>query len=108
MDGLQIRKNEMWVPVKPLPGAFIINIGNFLEIVTNGTYPSIEHRATINSMKERFSIATFYSPDTNRDMGPASSLITPENPALFKRISVTDTTRDTFPANCRENHTLMS
>ncbi|KAJ0081052.1 hypothetical protein Patl1_10239 [Pistacia atlantica] len=90
MDGLQIRKNEMWVPVKPLPGAFIINIGNFLEIVTNGTYPSIEHRATINSMKERFSIATFYSPDTNRDMGPASSLITPENPALFKRISVTD------------------
>ncbi|KAJ0018924.1 hypothetical protein Pint_10098 [Pistacia integerrima] len=32
MDGLQIRKNEMWVPIKPLPGAFIINIGNVLEV----------------------------------------------------------------------------
>ncbi|KAJ0082313.1 hypothetical protein Patl1_10276 [Pistacia atlantica] len=90
MDGLQIRKNEMWVPVKPLPSAFIINIGNVLEIVTNGTYPSIEHRATVNSMKERISIATFYSPNANRDMGPAPSLITPENPVLFKRISVAD------------------
>ncbi|KAJ0017226.1 hypothetical protein Pint_10117 [Pistacia integerrima] len=90
MDGLQIRKNEMWVPVKPLPGAFIINIGNVLEIVTNGTCPSIEHRATVNSMKERLSIATFYSPNANRDMGPAPSLITPENPPLFKRISVAD------------------
>ncbi|KAJ0082916.1 hypothetical protein Patl1_10085 [Pistacia atlantica] len=90
MDGLQIRKNEMWVPVKPLPGAFIINIGDVLEIVTNGAYSSIEHRATVNSTKERLSIATFYSPNTNRDMGPAPSLITPENPALFKRISVAD------------------
>ncbi|XP_031252146.1 protein SRG1-like [Pistacia vera] len=90
MDGLQIRKNEMWVPVKPLPGAFIINIGDVLEIVTNGAYPSIEHRATVNSTKERLSIATLYGPNTNRDMGPAPSLITPENPALFKRISVAD------------------
>ncbi|KAJ0081390.1 hypothetical protein Patl1_10281 [Pistacia atlantica] len=65
MDGLQIRKNEMWVPVKPLPGAFIINIGNVLEDLT------------------------FYSPNANRDMGPTPSLITPENPALF-RISVAD------------------
>ncbi|KAJ0017255.1 hypothetical protein Pint_10097 [Pistacia integerrima] len=60
------------------------------QIVTNGTYPSIEHRATVNSMKERLSIATFYSPNANRDMGRAPSLITPENPPLFKRISVAD------------------
>ncbi|KAJ0017515.1 hypothetical protein Pint_10120 [Pistacia integerrima] len=61
-----------------------------VEIVTNGIYPSIEHRATVNSMKERLSIATFYSPKVDGKLGPAPSLITPETPALFKTISVAD------------------
>ncbi|TXG47794.1 hypothetical protein EZV62_027088 [Acer yangbiense] len=90
MEGLQIIKDGMWVPVKPLPDAFIINIGDMLEIVTNGIYKSIEHRATVNSSKERLSIATFYNPKLEGAMGPAPSLITPETPALFRRIGVTD------------------
>ncbi|KAF8031941.1 hypothetical protein BT93_D0989 [Corymbia citriodora subsp. variegata] len=90
MEGLQIRKEGKWVPIKPLPNAFIVNVGDILEIVTNGTYPSIEHRATVNSMTERLSIATFYSPKLEGEMGPAPSLITPDKPALFKRIGVAD------------------
>ncbi|KAI4313626.1 hypothetical protein L6164_026589 [Bauhinia variegata] len=45
MEGLQIRKDGIWVPVCPLPNAFVVNIGDILEIVTNGIYRSIEHRA---------------------------------------------------------------
>ncbi|KAL5772065.1 hypothetical protein ACOSQ2_011989 [Xanthoceras sorbifolium] len=94
MEGLQIRKDGMWVPVKPLPNAFIINIGDMLEIITNGIYRSVEHRATVNSSKERLSIATFYSPKQGGDMGPAPSLITPETLALFGRIGVADYIKD--------------
>lgn len=32
VEGLQIRKNGKWVPVKPLPGAFIINVGDIVEV----------------------------------------------------------------------------
>jgi len=32
VEGLQIRKDGMWVPVKPLPNAFIVNIGDVLEV----------------------------------------------------------------------------
>lgn len=32
MGGLQIKKDGMWVPVKPLPNAFVINIGDILEV----------------------------------------------------------------------------
>ncbi|KAF8413630.1 hypothetical protein HHK36_001622 [Tetracentron sinense] len=88
MEGLQIKKDGRWIPLKPLPNAFIVNIGNILEIVTNGAYRSIEHRATVNSEKERISIATFYSPNRNGDLGPAPSLISPHNPALFRRVGV--------------------
>ncbi|KAJ0081683.1 hypothetical protein Patl1_10258 [Pistacia atlantica] len=80
----------MCIHVKPLLGAFIINIGNILEIVTNGIYPSIKHRAVVNSVKERLSIATFYSPKIERNMGPTPSLLTPKTPALFKTMNVAD------------------
>jgi len=58
--------------------------------VTNGIYRSIEHRATVNSVKERLSMATFYSPKLEGYLGPAPSLITPETPALFQRIGVVE------------------
>ncbi|XP_020237176.1 protein SRG1 [Cajanus cajan] len=90
MEGLQIRKDDMWIPVKPLSNAFVINVGDILEIMTNGIYRSIEHRATVNSEKERISIATFHSPRLNAVIGPAQSLITPERPAAFNSISVED------------------
>lgn len=67
-----------------------------LQIVTNGIYKSTEHRATVNSVKERISIATFYSPSLDGEMGPAASLVTPERPAAFKRIGVADFFRGYF------------
>ncbi|GFY89070.1 senescence-related gene 1 [Actinidia rufa] len=90
VEGLQIKKDGMWVPVRPLPNAFTVNIGDILEIVTNGIYKSIEHRVVVNSEKERFSIATFHSSNLDGDVGPAPSLITPETPALFKSVGVAD------------------
>ena len=32
MEGLQIKKDGKWVPVKPLPHAFVVNIGDILEV----------------------------------------------------------------------------
>ena len=35
VEGLQIKKDELWIPVKPLPNAFIINVGDMLEVIIN-------------------------------------------------------------------------
>nr|AFK45966.1 unknown [Medicago truncatula] len=88
MQGLQIKKDGMWVPINPLPNAFVVNIGDLLEIMTNGIYRSIEHRATANSEKERISVAGFHNIQMGRDLGPAPSLVTPETPAMFKAITL--------------------
>jgi isopenicillin N synthase-like dioxygenase len=32
MEGLQIKKDGMWIPVIPLPNAFVVNIGDILEV----------------------------------------------------------------------------
>ncbi|CAN1847237.1 Protein SRG1 [Linum perenne] len=89
-QGLQVKKDGYWVPVMPLAGALIVNVGDILEIVSNGVYRSIEHRATVNSEKERISVATFLSPRLDGEIGPAPSLVTPNSPAQFRRISVPD------------------
>nr|GMD08283.1 protein SRG1-like [Ipomoea batatas] len=89
-QGLEIKKDGIWVPIVPIPNAFIVNIGGSLEIFTNGIYNSIEHRGVVNREKERISIATFHSPKLNGELGPASNLITPQTPAKFKRVSVMD------------------
>ncbi|XP_077226857.1 protein SRG1-like [Tasmannia lanceolata] len=95
-QGLEIRKDGLWVPVKPLPNAFVVNIGDMLEIVSNGVYHSVEHRATVNSAQERLSIATFYSPSLKMEIGPAQSLTNPQNPPLFKRETVKKILKDFY------------
>ncbi|XP_026440618.1 probable 2-oxoglutarate/Fe(II)-dependent dioxygenase [Papaver somniferum] len=62
VEGLQINKEERWISVKPLPNAFVVNVGDVLEIMTNGIYRSVDHRAVVNSTKKRLSIATFHDP----------------------------------------------
>lgn len=32
MEGLQIKKDGNWVPINPLPNAFVINVGDILEV----------------------------------------------------------------------------
>ncbi|XP_045814067.1 protein SRG1-like isoform X2 [Trifolium pratense] len=88
IEGLQIRKDGQWISIKPLTNAFVINVGDMLEIITNGIYRSIEHRAIVNSNKERISIATFHSAKMSKVIGPTPGLVTQERPALFKTLTV--------------------
>ncbi|XWS62104.1 hypothetical protein CRYUN_Cryun07bG0182200 [Craigia yunnanensis] len=85
VEGLQIKKNGKWVPVKPIPGAFIINIGDMIEIMSNGEYKSIEHRAVVNPRKERLSIAAFHHPNICTKLGPLPDLVK-TNEARYKTL----------------------
>ncbi|KAJ0082960.1 hypothetical protein Patl1_10299 [Pistacia atlantica] len=96
VDGLQIKKDGVWIPLSIIPEALVINLGDILEIISNGLYRSIEHRASINSEKERISVAFFVNPRFDAEIGPATSLINPENRALFKSIGMEDYVKGFF------------
>ncbi|CAJ1962093.1 unnamed protein product [Sphenostylis stenocarpa] len=96
VNGLQIKKDGVWIPVNAISDALVVNIGDILEIMSNGGYKSVEHRATVNSEKERISVAMFYLPKFQSEIGPALSLTNPENPPLFKRIGVEKYIQDYF------------
>lgn len=64
--GLQVRGPESdasgeWIDVDPLPGAFIVNIGEMLEIASGGYLRATEHRVSL-SARERISVPYFFNP----------------------------------------------
>jgi 2'-deoxymugineic-acid 2'-dioxygenase/mugineic-acid 3-dioxygenase len=83
--GLQARYNGRWLLVRPVPGAFVINFGHQMEIVTNGALASVEHRAITNSAVARMSVATLIMPKMECHIGPAPEMVDEvANPAKFR------------------------
>ncbi|XP_061369230.1 jasmonate-induced oxygenase 2-like [Gastrolobium bilobum] len=83
VSGLQVRRGEDWITVKPVPNAFIINIGDQIQVLSNAIYKSIEHRVIVNSNKDRVSLAFFYNPRSDLLIKPAKELVTKDRPALY-------------------------
>ncbi|XP_061366054.1 jasmonate-induced oxygenase 2-like [Gastrolobium bilobum] len=83
VSGLQVRRGNDWITVKPVPNAFIINIGDQIQVLSNAIYKSVEHRVIVNSNKDRVSLALFYNPKSDLLIEPAKELVTEEKPALY-------------------------
>lgn len=75
VQGLQIRRDGKWLAVDPLDGALVVSIGDILEILSNGRYRSIEHRAIVHPDKERISAAMFHQTCPNTTVGPLQELV---------------------------------
>uniref|UniRef100_A0A0D6R2C9 Fe2OG dioxygenase domain-containing protein n=1 Tax=Araucaria cunninghamii TaxID=56994 RepID=A0A0D6R2C9_ARACU len=89
-EALHIRKDGEWISVPFVAGALVINIGDMLEVISNGRYKSIEHRAVTNDKKERVSIAAFYNPRGEGEFGPVEELVDDEHPCLYRRVKIKD------------------
>jgi isopenicillin N synthase-like dioxygenase len=57
--GLQVRRGGSWFPVRPLPGALVVNVGDILDVLTNGAYVSVEHRVVPDAERSRTTVAMF-------------------------------------------------
>lgn len=51
------------MPVHHEPNAFVVNIADFLKLVTGGTWQSTVHRVRNIGGKERYSMPFFFSPN---------------------------------------------
>lgn len=58
-----LNANGIWIPANPMPRTFVVNIGDFLQRITNNEFKSTVHRVVNKSGKERYSMPFFFSPD---------------------------------------------
>lgn len=88
--GLQVEKDGEWIDAPPLDGAFVVNIGELLEVATNGYLKATVHRVISPRIgDDRISIPFFYSPaldgtipilDLPAELDAPGITVDPENP----------------------------
>ncbi|KAL3459106.1 Clavaminate synthase-like protein [Aspergillus heterothallicus] len=76
VGGLEVlNANGIWVPAPPKEHAYIVNTGNYMEVLSNGRFPATVHRAFGNPKCERFSVPFFFNPDPSAIIMPHPKLL---------------------------------
>lgn len=81
VGGLEVQPHgqEEWIPVEPIPGALVVNLGEMLEVATNGYLMATIHRVTAPPPGvDRYSVPFFWSPRLDAVIEPV-----PLPPALL-------------------------
>ncbi|KAK2414367.1 protein SRG1 [Trifolium repens] len=96
VPGLEIRHKGNWVPVTPLSDALVVNVGDIIEIWSNGKYKSVEHRAVTNKNKRRISHGTFLFPRDDVEVEPFDHMIDAQNPKIYQKVLYGDYLRQSL------------
>ncbi|KAM5564169.1 flavonol synthase/flavanone 3-hydroxylase-like [Rosa sericea] len=83
VPGLQLWKDDNWVAVNYLPNAVFVNIGDQMEVLSNGKYKSVLHRSLVNKKRLRMSWAVFIVPPHEAVIGPLRELVDEQNPPKY-------------------------
>jgi isopenicillin N synthase-like dioxygenase len=59
VGGLQVQGKDGWIDAVPVPGTFVVNIGELLELASNGYLRATVHRVVSPKNQDRLSVAFF-------------------------------------------------
>nr|ABI95858.1 1-aminocyclopropane-1-carboxylate oxidase [Nicotiana suaveolens] len=90
VSGLQLLKDDKWIDVPPMRHSIVINLGDQLEVITNGKYKSVEHRVIAQPDGNRMSLASFYNPGSDAVIYPAPELLEKENKVIYPKFVFED------------------
>ncbi|KAL5834066.1 hypothetical protein ACOSQ3_017740 [Xanthoceras sorbifolium] len=99
VGGLYVRGNEgedSWIHVPPIDGAIVINIGDALQIMSNGRYRSVEHRVTANGSSNRISVPIFVNPRPQDMIGPLPETLANGEKPIYKQVLYSDYVKHFF------------
>jgi len=67
VTGLELWHDEEWHPIPPVRGSLLVNIGDYVSLLTGGRFKSPLHRVT-TSNKERTSFTFFFYPSYDAEI----------------------------------------
>ncbi|KAH8810821.1 hypothetical protein F5884DRAFT_260881 [Xylogone sp. PMI_703] len=89
VGGLEVlNANAEWIPATPIPGTFVVNIGDFLMRLTNKKFLSTVHRVSNKSGKERYSMPWFCSFNLDALVEVLPDFVSEEEAAAYEPITV--------------------
>ncbi|GJR53446.1 feruloyl CoA ortho-hydroxylase 1-like protein [Tanacetum coccineum] len=98
IGGLYVRNMDTmkWIHVPPVSGSLVINVGDALQIISNGKYKSVEHRVSANGSSNRISVPIFVNPRPSDVIGPLQELIDSGEKPLYKNVVYSDYVKHFF------------
>ncbi len=98
LGGLEVRNvDNEWVAAPPIPGTFVINLGDLMQRWTNNIYRSNFHRVKNNSSSSnRYSIPFFYSPRPDSLIECLPTCTDAKHPAEFAPCTASEHTYEMF------------
>jgi isopenicillin N synthase-like dioxygenase len=104
VGGLQIYDRRVgWVPAEPIPGTFIVNIGDMLARWTNDLYRSTVHRVINVSNRERYSVPFFLGGNPDAVVEALPGCTGPENPPLYPPTTAENHLREMYERSYRSD-----
>ncbi|MED6195326.1 hypothetical protein PIB30_036881 [Stylosanthes scabra] len=87
--GLQILSHQgKWINCHIPHHAILIQLGDQLEVLTNGKYKSHIHRVTVDNNKiERISVVTLHGPSLHKVISPGKEFVDDEHPKKYHEIT---------------------
>ena len=77
VGGLQVFKGGMWYGVEPVEGAFVINIGDMVQVWSNDKYRAALYRVVVMDRVDRYSIPFFFNPSYDTLVEPLGNAVAP-------------------------------
>ncbi|XP_047338081.1 scopoletin 8-hydroxylase-like [Impatiens glandulifera] len=77
---------KQWIEIPPVDGALVINIGDALQILSNGRYKSAEHRVRTTSKESRVSVPVFVVPLAVENIGPLPEIVELDGVARYNKV----------------------
>lgn len=91
VGGLQVQGvRQEWIAAPPIPGTYVINIGDMMARWTNDRFASTKHRVFNRTGRERYSLPFFGIPDYDAVVACLPTCEGPGNPAKYPPLSVGD------------------
>ncbi|ETV93025.1 hypothetical protein H310_12856 [Aphanomyces invadans] len=87
VGGLQLFHDGKWTDVPYIPGTLFVNGGDYLSLLTDGTWRSPVHRVVNDVEHDRTSLVFFYYPDYDARIPPIAKATTATRPGLLANVN---------------------